>query len=373
MDWIVFFLFLGLGLCFSLQLAFWLFCFSLVGKTKEGNTIARKTNDKPVSVVICSKNGTQKLKQFLPKILAQSYSDFEVLLMDDGSVDGTESLAQSFAQKHPHFRYQKVLGKPSDAQGKKFALSQGIQEAKNEILLLTDDDCYPSSPFWIQNMANKFLGQKEIVLGVSPYEKSPGLLNVWIRFEAALTFIFYGGFAKVGSPYMGVGRNLMYSKAIFEKANGFKNHLHLTSGDDDLLVNQVAEKENTSFCYSINSLMWSLPETKLKDYLIQKRRHNTTGVKYKKKHQFLLGLQAMSHFGFYFFLISSFFFSGSWMIPAVIYLTRLAFLWLIFAKNVKNLEQKDIIYGFPLLDAVYVLYYVIILPSLVLGNSKYWK
>jgi hypothetical protein len=67
-------------------------------------------------------------------------------------------------------------------------------------------------------------------------------LNRFIRFETVYSAVQYLSFALNGSPYMGVGRNLIYHKSLFAEANGFKSHEKIASGDDDLFINQVANK-----------------------------------------------------------------------------------------------------------------------------------
>jgi hypothetical protein len=111
----------------------------------------------------------------------------------------------------------------------------------------------------------------DFVLGFSPYLKSPGLLNAFIRFEALVTGVLYISFALLGNPYMGVGRNLAYRRSRFLEAKGFHNLLNVTGGDDDLYVNQHAGKA-IPLC-GAESLTYSLPETTWKNFFRQKIRH----------------------------------------------------------------------------------------------------
>src|SRR5581483_1786901 len=130
--------------------------------------------------------------------------------------------------------------------GKKFALTMGIKASKNEYLLFTDADCRPASANWITRMAVNFNRSTEIVLGYSPYQSAGGLLNSFIRFETIRTAINYLSAALAGNPYMGIGRNLAYTKTLFFKNKGFASHMHVMSGDDDLFVNENATAGNTT-------------------------------------------------------------------------------------------------------------------------------
>ena len=75
------------------------------------------------------------------------------------------------AAKYPHLRVLNTAGLDRKMSGKKHALNFGINEAKYDILLLTDADCEPSSYDWLSYMVQNLNdnSQKQIVLGVSPY------------------------------------------------------------------------------------------------------------------------------------------------------------------------------------------------------------
>ena len=92
----------------------------------------------------------------------------------------------------------------------------GIKAAKNEHLLFTDADCYPTSNNWITEMTSQFTTEKTIVLGYGAYKKIAGsFLNKIIRYETLLAATQYFSWAKKGNPYMGVGRNLAYNRSEF--------------------------------------------------------------------------------------------------------------------------------------------------------------
>ena len=93
-------------------------------------------------------------------------------------------------------------------------------------------------------MSANFSNQSTIVLGYGAYDKiKNSLLNKIIRFETLITATQYFSFAKIGIPYMGVGRNLAYHRDEFFKSNGFIKHMKIRSGDDDLFINEVANSK----------------------------------------------------------------------------------------------------------------------------------
>lgn len=89
------------------------------------------------SVVIATYNRSKDLKLALESLSHQQFSDFEVLVIDNNSSDGTKALVESLQTAFAgRLRY---LFEPR--QGKSFAVNQGLKEARGDIIVLTDDDC----------------------------------------------------------------------------------------------------------------------------------------------------------------------------------------------------------------------------------------
>ena len=221
-----------------------------------------------ISVIICAKNEEYNLEQFLPHVLQQDYPEFEVVVVNDSSTDDTEHVLMQLAAQFDQLRYTSIPADDKLKRGKKLALTIGLKAAKYDHVLLSDADCYPVSDHWLQRMASNFSEDHKIVLGYGGYERSKGLLNTLIRYETTFTAIQYLSYAIKGNPYMGVGRNLAYEKALFFDNKGFAGHNHLISGDDDLFVNQNATGLNCAVEFSPESHTLSLPETTFRAWSI---------------------------------------------------------------------------------------------------------
>ncbi|WP_225975069.1 glycosyltransferase [Anseongella ginsenosidimutans] len=196
------------------QLAYYLFIYRKLFSYREGED--GEAPMQPVSVIVAARNEAGNLESYLPAILTQDYPDFEVIVVNDRSYDGTAELLKELKEQYPGLRVVDIPENDKYRQGKKFALTMGVKAAAHELLLFTDADCRPLSPFWIKNMQRGYAhAGTEIVLGASPYEKRKGLLNAFIRYETFYTAINYLSFALAGMPYMGVGRNLSYKKSLF--------------------------------------------------------------------------------------------------------------------------------------------------------------
>ena len=240
-----------------------------------------------VSVIICARNENENLKKFLPSVLNQKYPLFEVIVVDDGSIDGSKRTLKEEFKEFPHLR---VLDYDLEKEsvGKKQVLEFGIENAKGEYLVMTDADCKPSSPFWLVGMVNGFADNSELVLGIGMYEKNKGWLNKLIQLDTLHIIVQYFSFALAGFPYMSVGRNVAYKKSLFQSLGGFKNHYDVAGGDDDIMINEMSNSTKLNVVYSPNSQTISVPKTTWKSFINQKSRHISASLKYNKTNLMLL-------------------------------------------------------------------------------------
>jgi cellulose synthase/poly-beta-1,6-N-acetylglucosamine synthase-like glycosyltransferase len=253
--------------------------------------------------------------------------------------------------------------------GKKFALAKGIEQAKHQVLLLTDADCVPASQDWVRGMVAGMDEDTHIVLGVAPYDEAPGPLNKWVRFEACYTAMQYLSFALAGHPYMGVGRNLAYRKELYERAGGFRSHEHLASGDDDLFVNAVARRGKVGIRLNPRTFVYSKPKTTWQDYYRQKTRHFSTGSEYNFKDKFILSSLTMSHLLHYFLGGLLLIFKISIMFALLGYAVRMGVVLAIGSRILGKLQHRSLRVWLPILDGFLILYYLVFAPSVLMNND----
>lgn len=352
---------------FLIQLVYFLFIFSRLIFFKQTNT---EVKTRGVSVVIAAKNEKENLQRLIPILLAQNYPDFEIIIADDNSKDGTYDLINTF--KDQKLRSILITETPENYNSKKYALTKAIEIADKEIILLTDADCLPSSNNWISEMQSGYDQGKEIVLGYSPYEEKTEFLNLFIRYETFYTAIQYLSFAILNQAYMGVGRNLSYKKSLFMENKGFGSLKSITGGDDDLLIGQIADTSNVTIKISKESKVYSIPKKTYKDLFLQKLRHISVGKRYKLKNKVKTGLLPISHLLLYFSLIALIFNDGHICMIMGIFILRTWLLIAIFALISRKLGETIKWFWFPVLDLIYLVYYITIGTSAVFSKKIKW-
>ena len=359
-------------LIIAIQLFYYLFFFLRLSvykkKTKQVHV------EHPISVVICARDEAPNLANNLPGVLVQQYSTtHEVVLVNDNSEDETKYLIEEFKKSFKNLNPVLLSQEAKMINGKKFPLSIGIKSDKNETLLLTDADCVPASEHWMQLMQDGYDDDIEIVLGYGAYRKKPGILNKLIRFETFQTALQYFSYALAGLPYMGVGRNLSYKKEVFIRNKGFSSINQMPSGDDDLFINQVANKKNTAIVIEHDAHTISEPKTTFHAWMNQKYRHYTTSKYYKKKHAALLGIFALSQFLVYPVLIASLFFTQQYILVISLWASRMLVQGAILRTTMKKLNELDLWPWFILFDFWSMFYYLFTLPSVWKAPQKNWN
>ncbi|MCG2418144.1 glycosyltransferase [Aequorivita sp. F47161] len=317
-----------------------------------------------ISLIICAKNEAKNLQKNIPLWQQQTYPNFDIILINDASVDESLEVMEAFAEKDKRIQIVNVKNNEAFWASKKYALTLGIKRSKNNRLVFSDADCYPASKEWLAIMASKFSSEKQLVLGYGAYEKQPGFLNKIIRFETLMTAVQYFAYAKAGNPYMGVGRNLAYTSDLFYETKGFMSHMKISSGDDDLFVNEAATAKNVAICTEPEAFTYSFPKKKKNKWLTQKKRHYSTAKRYKPKHRFLLAVYYSFNLLFWLLAVATLF-TEFWVYGLAIIFIRFLFQYIIIGKAATKLKEQDLI----LLIPFYELFLVVTQLSIFISNS----
>ncbi len=321
--------------------------------------------NKSLTILVCAQNDLENLKKLAPQLLNQN-GDPKILIVNDQSTDETVQYLENLSNNSEQLNY---LNSTKSIPGKKQALMDGLSNISEDFILLTDADCRVPKT-WSEQMLLA-VGDKDIVFGFSPYQRAKGFLNKWIRYEAILTGIQYLSFAIIGRPYMGVGRNILYRKALVEDGRVLKEHLNIPGGDDDLLINKLATSENVTINIHTESWAYSAPVKNWGAYIKQKRRHHSTSWYYKLKDKIALGIFSASWvglFGVIFYLI----YSGHIWQGLSLFLLRFLLTLVPCIKLFKKLDGGDLSRYWIFLDPLTAIYFLFFSLFMLLPKRKKW-
>ncbi len=369
-DWRTYLFFVFCGFAF-LHLLFVLLTYTRLAFHKKRKEVLSESLP-PVSLIIAARNESQNLFENIPFIMDQDYPEFEVIVVNHQSIDDSQYILDTYSRQYPNLRVFKVERNKHLKYGKKLPLTIGIRGAKHEHLLFTDADCKPASKNWMRSMAARFNDRKQIVMGYGPYQHEKGLLNRFVRFDTTWIAMNYFSFAKFGVPYMAIGRNLAYTKSAFEAANGFKSHYGLSSGDDDLFIQDAAKKRNYTINIDPESYCYSAPVNSWEKLFHQKSRHFTTTEKYRVIKKWMLGIYPLTLLMLTTSFVILLFDSNFRWIGLAVFLLILGIKWIVLGKAFKKLQARKFIAWLPLLDLAYALFTPILYYSIDKKDTKKW-
>jgi hypothetical protein len=172
---------------------------------------------------------------------------------------------------------------------------------------------------------------------------------------------------------MGVGRNLAYTKSLFNANNGFHSHLKVLGGDDDLFVSEVATPKNVAICIEQQAHMVSVPKTSFAAWYRQKRRHLSVGKHYTFRNKCMLGLMSLSQMLFWctFFALL---FSDAYL-PVIFsgFIMRTSTQIWMLRSIAKKIDHTIKWFFIPIFDLLYTIYYIIIGSSVSFSKQVRWN
>lgn len=124
------------------------------------------------SLIIPVYNAEATLRRCLDSILKQSFDEYEILLINDGSTDGSDAVCREYANKYPQIKY---LTKENG--GVSSARNVGLDRAKGEYILFVDSDDYVSENYF--STISKNIEERDPDLLMFGYRNFGGTSTAW--------------------------------------------------------------------------------------------------------------------------------------------------------------------------------------------------
>lgn len=266
------------------SLFFYLFCVIWLGRGLKRLRCCQRQETPSVTIIIAMKNEQAKVRTCLDAVINQRYPRhaIEIIVADDGSVDGTPVILAEYQRRCPWLRVLRIENRPVDWSSKKYALQQAVEQSRAEILLFTDADCAPP-PNWVLSMVACFEADVGAVAGFSPLiDPSHTLLGKMLACDSLANAVVAAGGIGWGRPITAVGRNLAYRRSVFDEVGGFVKLKHHVSGDDDLFLQLIHRTTHwrCRFAVALESIVPSYQTISWRGFLVQKRRHLSAGKGY---------------------------------------------------------------------------------------------
>jgi GT2 family glycosyltransferase len=235
-----------------------------------------------ISVIVCSRNGSRTIGECLAGLRRLDYPDYEVIVVDDGSLDGTGAIALAYGVKT-------IDG---GGAGLGAARNAGLAEATGEIVAYIDDDASPEA-HWLYHLAATFARTSHAAVGgpnLPPTGRPSGTRGLIEECLAAApgtpTHVMLTDDEAEHVP----GCNIAFRRTALESIGGFDRRFHVAGDDVDVCWRIQAAGGTLGF--SPTAVVWHRRRDTIHRYWKQQvgygkaeallerkwpRRYNTTG------------------------------------------------------------------------------------------------
>ena len=176
-----------------------------------------------VTIVVPARNERDRIEETVRRLLAQRGVDFDLVVVDDRSDDGTREILERLRGEDPRLRVIRVDTLPEDWLGKPHACHVGAQDARGEWILFTDADVWLSGDL-IANTIRAAVSEQADLVCLLPAQKP---ISLWGR-AAMLTFsmalLFTAGRANSDQRLapVGIGAYNLVRAEAYRRAGGYE-------------------------------------------------------------------------------------------------------------------------------------------------------
>lgn len=221
-----------------------------------------------VSVIIPTFNNEKDIEQCIKSILNQSYSDFEIIIVDDASTDNTLSVLEKY------YKNDKIKIFKNDSNRKAaYTRNRAISESQGEYITVQDADDYSVKTrlqkqieFLERNLAYSFVGSNAF-----SYDKK----GIWkkTKLKSAPSL---DDFRNKSLPF--VHGSITFRKSILQKLQGYADVIETERGQDSDLLHRIYLDGNTG--YNLDESLYYYQET-LDTVRKRSFKHRYRGIKRK--------------------------------------------------------------------------------------------
>ena len=336
----------------------------LVGLLRVINKARRKRESSNVkqntfTIIVPARNEEKTIALCLHSIINQTYNNtlFEIIVLNDYSTDNTGSIVNNLISEFGSGQIRLVnLSDLNNIKNKKEAITKGIEEAKNDYIILTDADCTRNEN-WLETI-NNYIGTTNAKMIYAPVEFTANTIFEKLQALEFAGLVGIGAAAiELKNPNMCSAANLIFEKQVFFEVDGYKDNMHIASGDDEFLMHKVFKlyPDAVKFLYNDKAIVQTSPNGTLQQLAQQRKRWVSKSTKYENRYITLILAMA------YFFNVSILI---NLAIDAEIAVYQLLFKTLIegiFLYKILQLYKKtNLIMLLPIAEVFHILYVIII-------------
>jgi len=329
------------------------------------------------TIIIPFRNEALNLPNLLHSISLLQYpkSKFEILMINDESIDEFESIIQNFKLKNSDIDISVLQNERKSNSPKKDAISLGVKMSKYEWILTTDADCELPAK-WLKTY-DGFIQKESPKMIVGPVTfktEDKFLFNFQTLDLLSLQGSTIGGFG-IKKPFLCNGANLCYHKITFDKLDGFKGNDSVASGDDIFLLEKMVNQfpDQVHYLKSTQAIVQTKPENNFKDLVQQRIRWASKTSSYHNSFGKFIGIIVfMTNLLLVILLIMAVFHKVSWQYFGFIFLLKFNVDFVLLYKTATFFDQQSVLKHYFISSLIHP-FFIVYVAILSLNRSYQWK
>jgi GT2 family glycosyltransferase len=221
-----------------------------------------------ISVVVCTHNGSRTLRGCLEDIAALEYPDYELLVVDDGSTDGSAAIAEEYGARVVR----------TENRGLASARNTGLEAATGELVAYLDDDARPD-PHWLRYIASAFANGPYAGVG-GPNLAPPGDGDVPDCIANAPGGPIHVLLSDREAEHI-PGCNMAFRKACLEAIGGFDAQFRIAG--DDVDVCWRLQEQGFTLGFSAAAVVWHHRRASVSGFWRQQREYGRAEALLERK------------------------------------------------------------------------------------------
>jgi glycosyltransferase involved in cell wall biosynthesis len=364
-----FWLLIAFGTSFLVQFFYQVLVISF---TLSGKKNSRQEDSPSISIIITSRNYEENLRSLIPSLLDQDYPDFEVVVVDDCSSDGSEWYLTELKLESAKLKTSRILQETDFPNA--LAITIGIRAATKDWLIFLNPLCSVKGKDWLRSFSNVIQPETEAVFGFVKYTNGTGSMRKFFRYENFDSFLLYGSASYLGLPMPVNDMNIAYKREEFLKRRGFAAVLDTPFSENELYLNKISNRKNTVYLLDPTSAVYYDGEMNWYDGVNYKKKQLMLRRKFSFGQIIFLSVNTISRMVFDISMVALLILSPWRIWVAAIWLFKILHEMVWGIVGMKRLKEKNLFPGLVFLRSVLPLFNgLLFVNQFITGSKRKWK
>jgi glycosyltransferase involved in cell wall biosynthesis len=329
----------------------------VIAFTLSGKKNSKQEDSPSISIIITSRNYEENLRSLIPSLLEQDYPDFEVVVVDDCSSDGSEWYLTELKLQSAKLKTSRILQETDFPNA--LAITIGIRAATKD---------------WLSSYAKAIQPETEAVFGFVKYTNGTGSMRKFFRYENFDSFLLYGSASYLGLPMPVTDMNIAYKREEFLKRRGFAAVLDTPFSENELYLNKISNRKNAAYLLDPTSAVYYDGEMNWYDGINYKKKQLMLRRKFSIGQIIFLSVNTISRMVFDISMVALLILSPWRLWVAAIWLFKIVHEMVWGIVGMKRLKEKNLFPGLVFLRSILPLFNgLLFVNQFITGSKRKWK